>query len=116
MKQVILYSLLMLFLSCGIGRGGSDIETHQLQIMLTDQAKPAAIIADYTSLGLTELKPSSRSQPLFTATVNLNDSDLEKLIDALKADARVVSVNKAGQNSGNSSSTNTGHGTSRPKN
>ncbi len=115
MKQVIFYSLLILLLSCGIGRGGSEIESHQLQIMLTDKARPAAITADYASLGLTELKPSSRSQPLFTATVNLSDSDLAKLIDALKADDRVVSVNEAQQNSGNSSSTNTSHGTSRPK-
>ncbi len=116
MKRVIFYSLLTLFFSCGIGKGGANLETHQLQIMLTDKAKPEAIKADYASLGLTELKPSSRSQPLYTTTVNLSESDLAKLIDALKADDRIVSVNKAGENSGNSSSTNTGFGTSRPKN
>jgi len=116
MKQAIFYALLMLFFSCGIGKGGANLETHQLQIMLTDNAKPDAITADYASLGLKELKPSSRSQPLYAATVNLSESDLEKLINALKADDRVVSVNEAGENSGNSSSTNTGFGTSRPKN
>jgi len=115
MRQVILYLLLMLFFSCGIGKGGTNLEKHQLVIKLTEQVKPKAIIADYTSLGLTDLKTASLSQPLYTTTVNLNKPDLTKLINALKADDRVVSVHEP-QNSDNSSSTNTGFGTSRPKN
>lgn len=116
MKQVIFYSLLLMFFSCGIGKGGVNSEAHQLQIMLTDKARPDAVVADYASLGLTALQPSSRSQPLYISTVNLNDSGLSKLIAALEADERVVSVEEIEQNSSNSSSTNDGFGTSRPKN
>jgi len=84
--------------------------------MLTEKAKPTAIITDYTSFGLTELKHVSLSQPLYAATVKLNDADLTKLLEDLSTDNRVVSVDKIDEDSSNSNSTNDGFGTSKPKN
>ncbi len=116
MKKAILHSLLILFFACGIGKGVNNPETHVLRIMLTEKAESAAIITDYTSYGLTELKIVSLSQPLYATTVNLNDTDLTRLLEALKADDRIVSADKTEQNPSNSNSTNDGFGTSRPKN
>ena len=111
--KYVLFTLVILFvLGCGVSKG-SLTEKTELILTLKEKAKPDAIVADYAEIE--DLKPSSRSQPLFNTTVSLTASGLEKLLDKLEADQRVVSVKKAGENTGNTNSTNSGFGTSSPK-
>ena len=112
MKYILISLTLLFALGCGVSKG-SLTEKTTLLLTLTEKANPQAIVEDYAEI--TELKPNSRSQPIFTTTVELKASELEKLMGKLEGDTRVASVKKADGVSGNTNSTNSGFGTSSPK-
>ena len=83
--------------------------------MVDGNESPRELSKEYQSFGLTELKRSSKSQPLYTAVVELKAKKLSQLVEKLKNDNRIVSVKIIDQELTKSQSTNSSFGTSRPK-
>ena len=83
--------------------------------MVDGNISPKDLSKDYQPLGLTELKRSSKSQPLYTAIVELKARKLSQLIEKLEKDNRITSVKILENELSKTQSTNSSFGTSRPK-
>ena len=116
MKHFLWVIGVALLFSCNVGSGLST-EVHNLHIMLNHQIKPEAIVKDYESRGLTYLKESSRTEPLYFSQVSLSKGKFNSLFIRLKQDDRIVSVVELDQlPEPGTNSTNSGFGKTKPIN
>lgn len=117
MKPFLIVLSLFVFMQCSPPKKALSSTTHYLHVTLVKNVKPENIIEDFKGKGLTTLKESSRSQPLYLAEVQLSEADLNQLINELKKDERITNVivlDNAPNN--NTNSTNDGFGKSSPIN
>ncbi|MGK0390143.1 MAG: hypothetical protein ACI94Y_002894 [Maribacter sp.] len=117
MKPFLIVLSLFVFIQCSPPQKALSTTAHFLHITLKGNVKPEKIVEDFKEKGLTTLKESSRSQPLYLAEVHLSEKDLNQLVSQLKKDERiqnVVILDKAPNN--NTNSTNDGFGKSSPIN
>lgn len=115
MKSLFILCTILIITSCHTGQSVTTPEKTNLLIMLKENSKPASIINDYSDMGLTSLKEANRSQPLYSAQVNLPKTELNQLLKKLSEDPRIVSADIQGSPSPNTNSTNSGFGKSKPQ-
>lgn len=112
----VLISLVFLF-ACKAGKVPAENATHYLQLSLAAKVKPSSITTEYGSHGVNQLRPTSRSQPLFITSLECSSTELADLIKLMEADKRIMSVKEIEKKEAkNLNSTNSGFGKSKPKN
>lgn len=115
MKKILPLISLILCLSCKVEKISNSLEAHHLQLMLDSSISPYALTEDFKELGVEKLTLTSKSQPLYSAMVQLPPEEFKKLLEKLQADERVISVKVQDRDLKKSQSTNSGYGKSRPK-
>lgn len=115
MRPILIILTLLAFTQCQPQKKVVSTTMNYLHITLGQNVKPEKVVEDFKEKGLTMLKASSRSQPLYLAEVQLSESDFNNLINELKKDERIKNVTILDNApSNNTNSTNDGFGKSSP--
>lgn len=99
MKHYYLLIPALFFFSCKTAKveqasqqKASQQETCYVQVSLKRGVTSEQISSDYSTHGIKEIRPISRSRPDYRMSMDCNPDNMQKVISLLEADKRVASV------------------------